>query len=254
MNYFKFKNNEETDNLPEIVLQAGAAADKILLYNILNGTYGTPVIKSGSSKDGMTNEVVIAFENAPVSASSPSNQIEIVPEWTTGDPLVGKMYTYTEDEPTRVQNDMNATFGQNEIDTSRTRLFFNIVNFDNIKDFSPKIIVERYKGTVSRGAGNSSPAGFRTLPNRVSEIALTDAFQEMEFEQEKHFRWYGSETIAAKGSKRIGTEVFQIFQFRVKTQIGDDEFITPPLVKLKLCAVFLRSTPPNTVALSYKIL
>lgn len=62
MNYFKFKNNEREDSLPEIVLQAGAAADKILLFNILNGDYKRPKIKDGKSKDGMSNELVIAFK------------------------------------------------------------------------------------------------------------------------------------------------------------------------------------------------
>ncbi len=59
-NYWNFRNKDE-DGKPEIVLSAGATADRILLFNILSGRYGIPRIAEGKSKDGTTGELVIDF-------------------------------------------------------------------------------------------------------------------------------------------------------------------------------------------------
>lgn len=58
--------NDPADSSPEIVLkaQSASAAEKILLYNILSGAYGTPVILQEGSKQegGMATMMKIGFQ------------------------------------------------------------------------------------------------------------------------------------------------------------------------------------------------
>ncbi len=61
---FDFTNNPE-DSKPELILKAAGAtsAEKILLYNILNGAYGFPFIDEAESKsdNGMATQIKIGF-------------------------------------------------------------------------------------------------------------------------------------------------------------------------------------------------
>lgn len=70
---FDFTNNP-ADSSPEIVLKAisASAAEKILLFNILSGFYGVPVILEEGSKqeNGMSTQVKIGFAFPPESVEN----------------------------------------------------------------------------------------------------------------------------------------------------------------------------------------
>lgn len=55
--------NDAADGSPEIVLkaQSASAAEKILLFNILKGNYGSPVVLSGTESAGMATQIKIGF-------------------------------------------------------------------------------------------------------------------------------------------------------------------------------------------------
>lgn len=92
-NYWKF-TNKNGGSSPEIELSVTeTGGERILLFNLLNGYYGTPVITGGDQNDGMASKMILSFETG---AEVPGYRIFITNE--TNDCMLNSYWNETEEQ------------------------------------------------------------------------------------------------------------------------------------------------------------
>lgn len=233
--------NVGADCTPEIVLKATnpiTSGEKVLLFQVLNGCFGRPVILSGTSANGQASEMIIGFGDATggqlLDIDKNYDSLSIAPEWNIYDRVSGYIPTYYnyDDGYTRSRDYFRVA-------SLRKRLFFNVNKYDLIKDFSPQVLIEKY--THNKGYGNrknKTKAGFKRS-TLISSIPLTGQITEMNFKQEEFFRLIDKGgTIKAKGYKKSRKTVHTYLQFRIQMTINGNTYITNPLLFLKLEAIY----------------
>ncbi len=229
-----------------------STGDKILLDDILEGRYGTPSNISGKTKAGQASELILAFESGAFATGGLNfNTLSIVPEWKTNDVIFGKVESILADDDREyfggnLEEPYTSDPGYYFLPSRRQKLYFNTSDFEAIKDFQPHVLVARYAPSKTRGfRKNKSKAGFKTLPNRINRIPLTEAKTEINFEQEKYFR-SGKDYIKSRNLKNNGDRsASAIFQFRIELTIEGKKIITNPLLDLRLQASVHKNSSVN---------
>ncbi len=238
-------SNVGADCTPEIVINATnpiTSGEKVLLFQVGTGCFGRPVILSTTSTNGQATQLVIGFGDASGGESLDIDKnfdnLEIIPAWNVQDRKSGfiqNKYTYDE-----------ARLQDQELKRARSykqKLFFVIPKYDLIKDYNPRIIIEKYTPAKGFANRNKSTAGFKRAP-LLSNIPVESEKFEVEFRQEEFFRLggpYENPNLKAKSLKKIGKSVHNFLQFRISLSINGSTYITVPVLKLKMQATFHRT-------------
>ncbi len=231
-------SNVGADCTPEIVIKATnpiTPGEKVLLFQAGTGCFGRPVVLSMTSVNGQASELVIGFgDNAIGDQSLEINKnydnLSVIPFWSAEEFVIGDVRNIYSDDGNNLGDKLIIRLSK------RQKLFFKIKDFDLIKDYSPKILVERYVGSKTRGTGGQkSGAAYRTAP-RKNTIPITSSMAEIDFRQEECFRLDGLR-IRAKSYKRTNVHsAYAYFQFRMQLTINGMTIISIPVVRLKLQA------------------
>lgn len=233
---WEFANAGE-DCTPEIVLKAlnpVTSGEKVLLFNVLNGCFGRPMIISGTSVNGQASEMIIGFGDAIgnqlLEIDKNYDNLSVIPYWNPEEYVIGNVRNIYPDD-TNIGDKLIIRLSK------RQKLFFKINEFDLIKDYNPIIIVERYVGAKTRGMnGQKSGAAYRTAP-RKNTIPITSSMAEIDFRQEEYFRLDTTNNIRAKSYKRTNVQnAYAYFQFRLQLTINGITVKSNPVVRLKLQA------------------
>lgn len=152
-------------------------------------------------------------------------------------------------------------------------LIVDIQNWDDIKDYSPTILLDRYRhkewiGKNTTGGNSFRKSGYRheelktaELNNRVNEVALTGPRTVVDFIPENYFRVFAGE-VWGKGmakdkstSKEIGLNsqyggVVKI-SLRIRLTVEDKVIETNQLLQLRMVARMNTLGSPVSVTFDY---
>ena len=244
-------SNVGADCTPEIVINATnpiTSGEKVLLFQVGTGCFGRPVILSTTSTNGQATQLVIGFGDASggetLDIDKNYDNLEIIPAWNVQDRQAGFIQNkYTYDEP-RLQDQT-----LKRVRSYKQNLFFAIPNYDLIKDYNPRIIIEKYTPAKGHATRNKSIAGFKKAP-LISNIPLESGKFKVEFRQEEFFRLmgpYDNPKLKAKSLKKIGNTVHNFLQFRITLSINGSMYTTLPVLKLKMEAACHLATSQNGI-------
>ena len=238
---WEFANKGE-DCTPEIILKAQnpiTSGEKVLLFQVLQGCFGRPMILSGTSVNGQASEVIIGFGDATgnqlLEIDKNYDNLEIIPLWNKKDRVSSYIPTYYSYDDGRIKDEFF------RVKSLRQKLYFNIPYYNLIKDYNPEITIEKYtptKGCNTSKSRNFSTAGFKTVPLK-STIPITGQVTEMDFRQEEFFRLKNEiGNLQAKGLRKRNKTVHTFLQFRIRLTINDNSYKTIPLLHLKMQAAY----------------
>ncbi|MDR2205755.1 MAG: hypothetical protein LBE36_06345 [Flavobacteriaceae bacterium] len=231
--------NPDGDNTPEIVLNAhfGTSAEKILLYNIAKGKYGNPAIISSKLKNGAATECVIGFSSSSLLPEIIFPEAKISWKGSSSEEYIFGNIHYYLPEDIEVFKNISQQDLEFSVPSLRKRLYLTIPEFEKIQAFSPILKIEGYRKAKIR-TKYSSEAGWRELPNRVTDIPILSAKQEIVFDPEKYFRFSPNLSLifpaSAKGSNRQG---YTKIRFRIAVTINGKQIVSAPFGKLQVLTV-----------------
>lgn len=231
--------NKGEDTAPEILLQASGSSkgEQIMLFQILQGFYGNPVVLEGTSANGFASEVVIGFDNTgQVGINNVMNKLNdssFKISWTNNN------YREVVKEQTAVKI---------------KSIMVDIPEWNLIKNLKPTLVVERYKPAKYRGLNSNQQreyraSGFRQSnePGLPSEFILSKQSGSVNILQENYFN------IAKLSSRGVpqnfkGVKSWQWLQFRIKLTVNGITYLSRPIKKIKMIA-----QKTNITTISYKL-
>ena len=228
--------NKNGDAIPEIRIIANGATggEKVHLYNILKGVYGTPIITGGteSVRAGEAEDIIISFSKSSSNFGLAKNDtidgIKITPTWRPNDSYESTVSNYADWELDRWLEfgDLFFLFDKGSIWVNQQEaqdgsieyikdsfpafvrnLIFNFSESDwnRVKDLNPEVVIKRWSSAKVRGSGEPvTSSGFKKpIAERVSVVPLTSANSKVTFDVEEYFRLQKKEwNIRAKGKNR----------------------------------------------------
>lgn len=229
--------NDPNDNNPELLIRGGADnAEKFILQQILNGFYGRPIVMGGKTIDGLAKELKIGFK------PDVSPEINFLPavsadmEWDGSDT---RSVTLAQIYPWEGHNGPGE-----EIEVGYRTLRLKINGFENIKDFNPKLIVEKYRPRKDYATKHvNRPSGFVPI-KQMAPIPIISSTQDIDINPQFLFRvsfnqsyrnnQYGVKASGYKARKRIDKLLVNGCYVRYRFLLSKDgvEFTTPPLLTM----------------------
>ena len=172
--------NKGEDTAPEILLQASGSSkgEQIMLFQILQGFYGNPVVLEGTSANGFASEVVIGFDN-------------------TGQVGINNVMNKLNDSSFKISwtNNNYREVVKEQTTVKIKSIMVDIPEWNLIKNLKPTLVVERYKPAKYRGLNSNQQreyraSGFRQSnePGLPSEFILSKQSGSVNILQEKLYQ------------------------------------------------------------------
>ncbi len=147
---------------------------------------------------------------------------------------------YNGEEATRTTDKLPINSGDNTILVYK--LITHISDWDKIKDYSPKIRVERYRLKKKRPNRTIRESGFKydahylkNYENRPSLIPITSQSTIIDMNAEHYFK-LDEQYPALSGSKNKRKPYKQPIQFRIELTVGEEVIVSKPLASFKIIA------------------